>query len=106
MAAAIICGLLWGGLWGAGKYLLLWRPLFRPGCTPARVGTATTVNLLLDAVVLLVPFLLRSRLPFPAVPCLIAAAAALSAAGRWPVLLRARQARRAEEERAGETGKD
>lgn len=94
MALAILAGALWGAAWGCGKYLLLWRPLLDTAAgggasSPARVGVSTTVSLLLDVPVLLIPFLLRSRLPFPFAPCLIAAALALSACGRWPLLYRA-----------------
>ena len=95
-ALAIIAGAVWGAAWGAGKYLLLWRPLFTAADARNRVGAAIAGNLLADALVLLTPYLLRNVLPFPLIPCLIAAAVALSVCGRWPVLFRARRAQTAE----------
>lgn len=100
-ALAIIIGALWGGACGVGKYLLLWRPLFKAAdrgeaSSQSRVGLNSGLSLLLDLPVLLLPYLLRQRLPFSLAPCLIAAAVALSVCGRWPLLLRVRRMQRAQ----------
>ncbi|MBQ3286577.1 MAG: hypothetical protein IJH45_01340 [Firmicutes bacterium] len=101
-AAAIIAGVIWGGACGFGKYLLLWRPLFDAAerdevASQSRVGRNSTLSLLLDLPILFLPYLLRSVLPFPLAPCLIATAVALSVCGRWPLLYRVHEQRKAEE---------
>ncbi len=101
-AAAIIAGVVWGGACGFGKYLLLWRPLFDAAereevSSQSRVGRNSTLSLLLDLPILFLPYLLRSVLPFPLAPCLIATAVALSVCGRWPLLYRVHEQRKAEE---------
>lgn len=101
-AAAIIAGVIWGGACGFGKYLLLWRPLFDAAereevSSQSRVGRNSTLSLLLDLPILFLPYLLRSVLPFPLAPCLIATAVALSVCGRWPLLYRVHEQRKAEE---------
>ncbi len=101
-AAAIIAGVIWGGACGFGKYLLLWRPLFDAAereevTSQSRVGRNSTLSLLLDLPILFLPYLLRSVLPFPLAPCLIATAVALSVCGRWPLLSRVHEQRKAEE---------
>ena len=101
-AAAIIAGVIWGGACGFGKYLLLWRPLFDAAereevSSQSRVGRNSSLSLLLDLPILFLPYLLRSVLPFPLAPCLIATAVALSVCGRWPLLYRVHEQRTAEE---------
>ena len=101
-AAAIIAGVIWGGACGFGKYLLLWRPLFDVAereevSSQSRVGRNSSLSLLLDLPILFLPYLLRSVLPFPLAPCLIATAVALSVCGRWPLLWRVHEQRKAEE---------
>jgi hypothetical protein len=93
---------IWGGACGFGKYLLLWRPLFDAAereevSSQSRVGRNSTLSLLLDLPILFLPYLLRSVLPFPLAPCLIATAVALSVCGRWPLLYRVHEQRKAEE---------
>ena len=113
-ALAIICGALWGGGCGFGKYLLLWRPLFNAAdqgdiSSQARVGRNSTLSLLLDLPILFLPYLLRDLLPFALAPCLIATALALSVCGRWPLLYRVHQQRvaeAAEEAEAERSGPD
>ena len=101
-AAAIIAGVIWGGACGFGKYLLLWRPLFDAAereevSSQSRVGRNSSLSLLLDLPILFLPYLLRNHLPFPLAPCLIATAIALSVCGRWPLLWRVHEQRKAEE---------
>ena len=101
-ALSIIAGVLWGGACGFGKYLLLWRPLFDAAdkgdiSSQSRVGRNSSLSLLLDLPILFLPYLLRSVLPFPLAPCLIATAVALSVCGRWPLLWRVHEQRKAEE---------
>ena len=104
-ALAIIAGVLWGGACGFGKYLLLWRPLFDAAereevSSQSRVGRNSSLSLLLDLPILFLPYLLRNLLPFPLAPCLIATAIALSVCGRWPLLYRVHEQRKAEEAEA------
>lgn len=101
-ALSIIAGVLWGGACGFGKYLLLWRPLFDAAdkgdiSSQSRVGRNSSLSLLLDLPILFLPYLLRNLLPFPLAPCLIATAIALSVCGRWPLLWRVHEQRKAEE---------
>ncbi|QHI72447.1 hypothetical protein [Aminipila terrae] len=80
-----IVGILYGGLAGFLKYIFLWRKLVKETDNTIKIGAVTTrliISYVVNAIILLVTFLVRNMIPFDFIALVVATAFTLVLAGK------------------------